>query len=96
MKTTAKEMATFFNTSSKADFLPKKVFNASNCGDNCAEYLLELAKDRDIKVTLHHAMDFGTDFSVKVINEGKRKVISDPIEFLMLAHHYLKEVQDEG
>ncbi len=75
---------------------PHKVFNITNCGDNCAKYLLRLAENRDIKVTLHHAMDFGTDFSVKVINEGKRKVISDPIEFLMLAHHYLKEVQDEG
>ncbi|MBQ3919005.1 MAG: DUF4869 domain-containing protein [Oscillospiraceae bacterium] len=72
--------------------IPGKIYNISNCGDNCSGYLLRLAEDRDIKVTLHHAMDFGKDFSVKVINDGKRKVISDPMEFLMLAHHYLKEV----
>lgn len=70
--------------------MPNKVFNISNCGDNCAKYLLKLAEDRDIKVTLHHAMDFGNNFSVKVINEGKRKEITDATEFLMLAHRYLK------
>ena len=76
--------------------LPNKVFNISNCGDNCSKYLLHLAENRDIKVTLHHAMDFGKDFSVKVINDGKRKIITDAAEFLMLAHHYLKEVNNEG
>ena len=70
--------------------LPKKVFNLSNCGDNCVKYILELAKKQDIKATLHHAMDFGTEFEVKVINERKRKVITDPIELLMLAHQYLR------
>ena len=70
--------------------MPNKVFNISNCGDNCAKYLLKLAEDRDIKVTLHHAMDVGNNFSVKVINEGKRKEITDATEFLMLAHRYLK------
>lgn len=70
--------------------MPNKIFNISNCGDNCAKYLLKLAEDRDIKVTLHHAMDFGNNFSVKVINEGKRKEITDATEFLMLAHRYLK------
>jgi len=41
-------------------------------------------------------MDFGKDFSVKVINEGKRKIITDPTEFFMLAHHYLRGNKDEG
>ena len=70
--------------------LPNSIFNISNCGDNCAKYILELAETRDIKVTLHHFMNFGNDFKVKVINEGKRKVITDPVELLMLSHHYLK------
>ena len=74
---------------------PKKIFNISNCGDNCAKYILELAKDRDIKVTLHHAMNFGKEFEVRVINDNKKKVIKDPIEFLMLAHHYLRGEDNE-
>ena len=77
--------------------IPNKIFNISNCGDNCAKYLLRLAENRDIKVTLHHAMDFGNDFSVKVINDRRRRVVSDPIEFLLLADYYLRgESIDEG
>lgn len=75
---------------------PKKIFNISNCGNNCVKYLLELAEDQDITVTLHHAMDFGEKFSVKVINDRKRKVITDATELLMLAHHYLRGDQIEG
>ena len=75
---------------------PNRIFNISNCGDNCAKYLLELAENRDIKVCLHHLMDFGKNFSVKVINDRRRKVISDPLEYLMLADQYLRGEADEG
>lgn len=71
---------------------PDKIFNISNCGDNCAQYILELARSKDITVCLHHYMDFGDSFEVKVINDRRRKIISDPEEFLMLSHKYLQEV----
>ena len=58
---------------------PNRIFNISNCGDNCAKYILELAENRDIKVTLHHIMNFGSSFSLKVINDRRRKIITDPI-----------------
>ncbi|MBR3024272.1 MAG: DUF4869 domain-containing protein [Oscillospiraceae bacterium] len=74
---------------------PNKIFNISNCGDNCAKYILELAEERDIKVCLHHLMDFGDNFSVKVINDRRRKVITDPIEYLMLADKYIRGDIDE-
>lgn len=51
---------------------PDKVFNASTCGDNCARWLLHMAKDRDITVNLHHLMDFGDRrFSIRVLNSGR-------------------------
>ena len=50
---------------------PKKVFNASTCGDNCAKWLLKLAEERDITVNLNHIMNFGKNFKVYVINEKK-------------------------
>ncbi len=75
---------------------PNKIFNISNCGDNCAKYILELASDRDIKVTLHHAMDFGENFAIKVINDRRRKVITDPKEYILLAHKYLRGGNNEG
>ncbi len=76
---------------------PKKVFNISNCGDNCAKYILELAEKRDITVCLHHYMNFGNKFQIRVINDRRRKVISDSEELLFLAHDYLrKDVGYEG
>lgn len=75
---------------------PKLICNISNCGDNCAKYILEMAENRDITVCLHHLMDFGKNFSVKVINDRRRKVISEPLEYLALAHHYLRGNSDEG
>ncbi len=75
---------------------PNKIFNISNCGDNCAKYILELVSDRDIKVTLHHAMDFGENFAIKVINDRRRRVITDPKEYILLAHKYLRGGNNEG
>ena len=48
------------------------VFNASNCGDNCAKWLLKIAEDRKVVINLRHLMDFGEgEFKIKVLNTGK-------------------------
>ncbi len=48
------------------------VFNASTCGDNCAKWILHIARDRKLVINLRHLMDFGTgEFKIKVINTGK-------------------------
>ena len=45
------------------------VFNASACGDNCAKWLLEIGKNKDITVRLGYLMDFGKgDFEIRVAN----------------------------
>lgn len=49
-----------------------KVFNASNCGNNCASWLLKLGKEKDITVNLRHLMDFGNEaFEINVVNKNK-------------------------
>ena len=49
----------------------KHIFNASTCGDNCAKWLLEIAKDRKVVINLRHLMDFGNeDFKIKILNNG--------------------------
>lgn len=60
---------------------PDMVFNASTCGDNCAKYILEIAKLKDITINLRHIMRFGTHFKVRVLNED---VIVDNMEQLVL------------
>ena len=60
------------------DHEPERVFNASNCGDNCARWLLEIAKrhKEDVTVNLRHLMDFdagrpGRSFDIRIANTGE-------------------------
>ena len=52
------------------------VFNASTCGDNCAKWILEIARlhgeeGRDLTINLRHLMDFGhTGFELCILNDG--------------------------
>jgi len=56
---------------------PNKIFNASTCGDNCAEWILKIAKMKEerhqkVVINLRHLMDFGDgQFKIKVINTNK-------------------------
>lgn len=51
---------------------PEKVFNISTCGDNCAKWILELSRNRDITVNLRHLMDFGDrEFDIKILNTNQ-------------------------
>ena len=50
----------------------KHVFNASNCGDNCAPWLLKIAEKKKVVINLRHFMDFGKkEFKIRVLNTGK-------------------------
>ena len=49
---------------------PKFIYNLSNCGDNCAKWILEICKDRDIVAYLEHVMHFKDPFEIKVLNTG--------------------------
>ncbi len=56
---------------------PNKIFNASTCGDNCAEWILKIAKmkeerHQEVVINLRHLMDFGDgQFKIKVVNTNK-------------------------
>ena len=45
---------------------------ASRMGDNCAKYIIDISKNKDITITLHHAMLFPYDFDAVVIDNGHR------------------------
>lgn len=47
-----------------------KIFNASACGDNCAPWICQIAKSKDLTINLHHIMDFSRvpDFRAFIIN----------------------------
>lgn len=49
-----------------------KIFNASAGGDNCAKWILEIAKHKDLTITLHNAMSFqNLPIEAEFINDGR-------------------------
>lgn len=51
-----------------------KIFNASVCGDNCAKWIFEISKQKDLTISLHHIMDFDSchDFNAYIVNTDKQ------------------------
>ena len=70
---------------------PGKIFNASNCGDNCAKWILELGEEQDFTINLFHVMDFGKGpFRIRILN-SKNGIAQDMQEFLNAGAKYLRE-----
>jgi hypothetical protein len=47
------------------------VINASKCGDNCAKWILEIAKRKKLTISLHNIMDFQVDFNARILNNNR-------------------------
>ena len=70
---------------------PGKIFNASNCGDNCAKWILKLAEDQNFTINLYHVMDFGKgSFEIRILNDPKL-IVHNMEEFLAAGIKYLRE-----
>ncbi|MBQ9870788.1 MAG: DUF4869 domain-containing protein [Eubacterium sp.] len=68
--------------------MPDQVFNASTCGDNCAKFILKLAKDRDVTINLRHLMDFGkARFRAHILNDDV--TVTNMEELLFEAYKYI-------
>lgn len=72
-----------------------KIFNASTCGDNCAKWILEIGKQKDLTINLRHMMSFGKDtkFDIKVQNGGE--VVHSMEELIPVASKYLNAMKQE-
>lgn len=70
------------------DKMPEKVFNASNCGDNCAAWLLKIGASKDVTVNLRHLMNFGQGrFDIKILNTNQ--VVHSMQELVPIAGRYV-------
>lgn len=68
--------------------VPDKVFNASTCGDNCAGFILKLARERELTINLRHLMDFGKRrFEARILNDDV--TVNGMEELLFEAHKYV-------
>ena len=65
-----------------------RIFNGTACGDNCAKWILKIAEQKDLTITLHNIMDFGKGpFQIKILNNNQ--VASSPLEYIHLAGQYV-------
>ena len=65
-----------------------RVFNASACGNNCAKWILEIGKRKDMTINLRHIMNFGKEpFEIKILNNGE--MVHDLDRFIAVAAKYV-------
>ena len=70
---------------------PGKIFNASNCGNNCAKWILSLGKMQNFTINLFHVMDFGSgEFEIRILND-KKLIVHNMQEFLNAGVKFLRE-----
>lgn len=74
---------------------PDKIFNASTCGDNCAKWILEIGKQKNLTINLRHLMSFGkdTEFEINIKNGGE--IVHSMRELIPIASKYLNEMKQE-
>ena len=72
---------------------PGKIFNASNCGDNCAKWILLLGEEKDFTINLYHVMNFGNGpYNIRILNDP-HAIAHNKQEFLDAGVKYLREEQ---
>lgn len=47
------------------------VYNMSNCGNNCAKWILKIAEKKDLTVYLRHILRFEGEFEIQIMNTGR-------------------------
>lgn len=47
------------------------IYNMSNCGNNCAKWILKIAEKKDLTVYLQHILRFEGDFEIQIMNTGR-------------------------
>ena len=72
-----------------------KIFNASTCGDNCAKWILEIAKQKDLTINLRHMMSFGRDTAFEIRVENGGEIVHSMRELVPIANQYLNEMEHE-
>lgn len=69
------------------------IYNLSNCGNNCAKWVLRIAEKKELTVYLQHIIRFEGTFEIQIMNT--RKIVHNPTEYvdgLLEA----EAMQDEG
>lgn len=65
-----------------------RIFNASVCGNNCAKWILEIGRQKELTINLRHIMNFGDgEFEIKILNTDS--IVHNMEEFVYIAVEYV-------
>ncbi len=56
------------------------IYNLSNCGNNCAKWVLKIAEKKDLTVYLQNIMHFEGEFEMQIMNTGR--IVHNPEEYV--------------
>ena len=68
---------------------PQLVFDATSCGENCAKWLLEIGKQKDVTVNLNYLMKFENVPDFEVYIENEKRSINSIKDYVMTAVKYV-------
>ncbi len=68
---------------------PQLIFDATSCGENCAKWLIEIGKQKDVTINLNYLMKFNDfdDFEVFIDNENR--LITSIEDYVLTAIKYV-------
>ena len=67
---------------------PELLIDCTACGENCARWLLEIAKKQDTLINLNYFMDFPEPFELRIQNTGA--VCHNSDEFYRNSIHFVR------
>ena len=66
-----------------------RIFNASACGNNCAKWILEIGKQKELIVNLTPYYGFGdNEFEIKILN--KNQIVHNMEELVVIAGMFVR------
>ena len=68
---------------------PDMVFDATSCGQNCAYWLLEIGKKKDVCVNLNYLMTFDEFSPFEIHVENENRVVRTHEDYLLTAVKYI-------
>lgn len=68
---------------------PELIFDATSCGQNCAKWLLEIGKKKDVTVNLEYMMTFEEYVPFEVFVTNEERIITDNDDYIITAAKYL-------
>ena len=65
------------------------MFDATSCGQNCAKWLLEIGKIKNVTVNLEYLMTFDEYEPFEILSKNENRIITDSEDYIITALKYI-------